>query len=165
MLISQIFDHIGVSLLKRFLVETCIETYKPDFTFWCKSSCRTKMLFGHPQLPSQKPPKTNHKCTYTTAKPVNHLNPTGDELSRRIRAFVIVKEDNLKTMPGRSVSSRGSVGWKTKGQVLTLQTNHFNKVLSRIFRLQTVSIYTFKIRKCSLLTVERSAVRLNLFAA
>ena len=32
--------------------------------------------------------------------------PAEDELSRRIRAFVIVKEDNLKTMPGRSVSSK-----------------------------------------------------------
>lgn len=34
-------------------------------------------------------------------------------------------------MPGRSVSSRGSAGWRTKRQVITLQTDHSNKIYSQ----------------------------------
>lgn len=73
------------------------------------------MLFGCPQLPSQKsPPKSKPQMHIHISKSSEPSEPMGDELSRRIRAFVIVKEDNLKTMPGSSVSSRGSVGLETK---------------------------------------------------
>lgn len=82
----------------------------------------TKMLSGSPQLPLQITRITNHKLlTYQVNSRTSELSePAEDELSRQIRAFVTVKEDNLKTMPDRSVSSRRSAGWKIL--VLSLQT-------------------------------------------
>lgn len=52
-------------------------------------------------------------------------------------------------MPGRFVPYKETVGWKTRGQVLMLQPNHFHNVLTRVIRLQIVFIYTIKMRKAS----------------
>lgn len=83
---------------------------------------------------TQKTPNNKRQTLTTSSNKHNSRTseppePAEDGLSRRIRAFVIVKEDNLKTMPDRSVSSRGSAGlenrktgnWTT--QQLSLEEN------------------------------------------
>lgn len=71
----------------------------------CESSRNVAMLREASGSVSDAPTKQKRRPSPAESEPEE------DELRRRIRAFVIVKEDNLKTMPGRSIAPNGSRGW------------------------------------------------------